>query len=62
VVESWKEQYSYFEKERTDWEVTADELKQIGCSDEQGPIAIRYAKGRPKSNKRFKSVIEQKRK
>ena len=54
----WKKQYKYFNKAYGEWEVTSSDVKELGKSNEQGPLVIRYPKGRPKMNERFKSTIE----
>ena len=54
----WEKQYKYFTKAYGEWEVTTSDVKELGMSDEQGPLVIRYPKGRPKMNKRFKSSSE----
>ena len=50
-------QYRVFEKDDVDWEVHVADVK-VGPSEEQGPIILRYPKGRPKNRRRLKSVVE----
>ena len=51
-------QYRVFEEDDVDWEVHVADVKELGPSDEQGPITLRYPKGRPKNRRRLKSVVE----
>ena len=57
-VKEWIKQYRVFEEDDVDWEVHVADVKELGPSDEQGPITLRYPKGRPKNRRRLKSVVE----